>query len=465
MDEKRRAWPRGMSKPLRRRRGRLPGSKHAASSSQVPSRKGPKGEEFRHKDLQHYHFLNWRVLEEQLCSLLGIDGPPVIGSIYPEHEMLSTRNDVEADLSNQEIQVANGDDNVFEQDQANRGNNNHDGLSLMDVVEANADSENYLEHEILWTRNDAVANLGGQEIEVTTSDDFEFEQAQANSESNNHDGSSLMDVVEANADSENYLEHGILWNRNDVEANLGGQENEVTTSDDFELEQDQANRDSYNHDGLSLMDVVEANADSENYSEHEILWNSNDVEANLGGQENEVTTGDHFEFERNRDSNNHDGSSLMDVLAWVFPITNFTLELPSAVLDQLSSINKPHYALILMLISFIALMACIGELICKGKKGRVTWQWRDRVPRFSGKPFDNPWEIIGFACVCLQCVVTAINYSFVSRHVDGPIKTSALPILFAFGLLCSKYFEKPDRDRGNPDGDSAINLVGVRVEP
>ncbi|WRX13308.1 hypothetical protein QQP08_005795 [Theobroma cacao] len=79
-----------------------------------------------------------------------------------------------------------------------------------------------------------------------------------------------------------------------------------------------------------------------------------------------------------------------------------------------------------------ALMACIGELICKGKKGRVTWQWRDRVPRFSGKPFDNPWEIIGFACACLQCVVTAINYSFVSRHVDGPIKTSALPILFAF---------------------------------
>ncbi|KAK6240460.1 hypothetical protein SCA6_005849 [Theobroma cacao] len=255
-------------------------------------------------------------------------------------------------------------------------------------------------------------------------------------------------IFEADAHGETDLEYEMLSTPNDVEADLSNQEIQVANSDDD--------------------DVVEANADSENYSEHEILWNRNDVEANLGGQENEVTTGGDFEFERdqaNRDSNNHDGSSLMDVLAWVFPITNFTLELPSAVLDQLSSINKPHYALILMLISFIALMACIGELICKGKKGRVTWQWRDRVPRFSGKPFDNPWEIIGFACACLQCVVTAINYSFVSRHVDGPIKTSALPILFAFGLLCSKYFEKPDRDRGNPDGDSAINLVGVRVEP
>ncbi|EOX97093.1 Serine/threonine-protein kinase PBS1 [Theobroma cacao] len=325
---------------LSQRRGRIPGSEYAASSGQVRWRKPPYPKRGQIKRT----FL--KVLLKQILRPKNIFEADAHGETDLEYEMLSTPNDVEADLSNQEIQVANSDDNVFEQDQANRGNNIHDGFSLMDVVEANADSENYSEHEI-------------------------------------------------------------LWNRNDVEANLGGQENEVTTGGDFEFERDQANR----------------------------------------------------------DSNNHDGSSLMDVLAWVFPITNFTLELPSAVLDQLSYINKPHYALILMLISFIALMACIGELICKGKKGRVTWQWRDRVPRFSGKPFDNPWEIIGFACACLQCVVTAINYSFVSRHVDGPIKTSALPILFAFGLLCSKYFEKPDRDRVNPDGDSAINLVGVRVEP
>ncbi|KAK6283152.1 hypothetical protein POUND7_016977, partial [Theobroma cacao] len=99
-----------------------------------------------------------------------------------------------------------------------------------------------------------------------------------------------------------------------------------------------------------------------------------------------------------------------DVLAWVFPICNFTLELPSTVFDQLSSKDHPQYALIAMLFSFIALMSCIAELI-----------------------------------------FNAINYSFISRHLDGPIKTSALPILFAFGLLCSKYFEKPDRNRGgNP---------------
>ncbi|EOX97085.1 Serine/threonine-protein kinase PBS1 [Theobroma cacao] len=169
-------------------------------------------------------------------------------------------------------------------------------------------------------------------------------------------------------------------------------------------------------------------------------------------------------------ANNQEGWRLKDVLTWVFPITSFTLELPSAVFDQLSSKDHSHYAHIVMLISFIALVACIAELIYKGKKERVTWQPRDRVPWFhcrqTGKPFCSLWEIIGFACAFLQCVVTAINYSFISRHLDGPIKTSALPILFAFGLLCSKYFEKPGRNRGGrPDGGSEADLVQVRVEP
>ncbi|EOX97088.1 Serine/threonine-protein kinase PBS1 isoform 2, partial [Theobroma cacao] len=161
-------------------------------------------------------------------------------------------------------------------------------------------------------------------------------------------------------------------------------------------------------------------------------------------------------------ANNQDGWRLKDVLGWVFPITNFTMELPSAVFDQLSSQNHPHYALIVMLFSFMALMSCIAELIYKGKMERVTWQWRGRVPWFyrpTGKPFGTIWEIIGFASAFLQCVVTTINYSFIYRHHDGPIKTSALPILFAFALLCSKYLKKPDRNRG---GNPRFNIGAVK---
>ncbi|WRX13305.1 hypothetical protein QQP08_005792 [Theobroma cacao] len=117
-----------------------------------------------------------------------------------------------------------------------------------------------------------------------------------------------------------------------------------------------------------------------------------------------------------------------------------------------------------MLCSFIALMSCIAELIYKGQKERVIWKWRGRVPWFyrpTNKPFGTLWDIIGFACAFLQCVVTAINYSFISRRHDDPIQISALPILFAFGLLFSKYWEKPDRNiGGNPTAQNgATSLV------
>ncbi|XVE94168.1 hypothetical protein REPUB_Repub01dG0258600 [Reevesia pubescens] len=168
-----------------------------------------------------------------------------------------------------------------------------------------------------------------------------------------------------------------------------------------------------------------------------------------------------------------EGWSLKDVLAWFFLITNFILELPSAVFDQLSSKNHPHYAFIVMLISFIGFMACIGELIYKAKKERVSWKWGGRVPWFycprTDEPFGTLWDIIGFACAFPQCILTAINYSFISRHIDGPIKISALPIIFAFGLLCSKYLEKPTKTRGGNStaqyGDSIGDLNQVLVQP
>ncbi|EOX97103.1 Serine/threonine-protein kinase PBS1 [Theobroma cacao] len=223
------------------------------------------------------------------------------------------------------------------------------------------------------------------------------------------------------------------------------------------------------------------------------LFDAVSVEANFGRQEIQVAYGhasylrprkrkrlrigddvvfeqDQLHFEANKGSN---GSNLKDALAWVFLINNFTLELPSVVFDQLSSKHHPVYALILMLISSITLMACIGELIYKGKKERVIWQWRDRVPWFycprTGKSFGTLWEMIGLACAVLQCIPTIINYSYIHRHGDGPIKTCALPILFAFGLLCSKYLEKPHSNSGgNPTdqyGGSTGGLNQVRVVP
>ncbi|ESR44940.1 hypothetical protein CICLE_v10002149mg [Citrus x clementina] len=134
-------------------------------------------------------------------------------------------------------------------------------------------------------------------------------------------------------------------------------------------------------------------------------------------------------------------------LRLILSITNFVLELPSAVFDQLSSVHKPLYALLGMLMSFTALFLCIGELVYKARKEKVTWKWRGTLPWLyypsqNQKPFGNFKDIFGLACALCQCTVTAIDYSFVHRHADNPIKVSLLPIIFAFGQLCSEFCGK-----------------------
>ncbi|KAL9437577.1 hypothetical protein AB3S75_023444 [Citrus x aurantiifolia] len=86
-------------------------------------------------------------------------------------------------------------------------------------------------------------------------------------------------------------------------------------------------------------------------------------------------------------------------LEWIFPITNFVLELPSAVFDQLSSVRKPQ-------------------------------------------PFCDFKDIIGPVCALCQCIFAAVTYGFAHQHADSPIKVSFWPIVFASGLLLSKHLAK-----------------------
>lgn len=88
-------------------------------------------------------------------------------------------------------------------------------------------------------------------------------------------------------------------------------------------------------------------------------------------------------------------------LEWIFAITNFVLELPSAVFDQLSSVRKPQYALLSMLMSYAALLICIVELIYTCRKQRVRWKWISTLPWLyhpRNRPFCNFKDIIGPVC-------------------------------------------------------------------
>ncbi|KAJ4713119.1 Disease resistance protein [Melia azedarach] len=119
----------------------------------------------------------------------------------------------------------------------------------------------------------------------------------------------------------------------------------------------------------------------------------------------------------------------------ILVITNFLLEIPSAIFDQLSSVHKPQYAIGSMSLSFLAMLLCIVELVYKCRKERLTWQWRSMLPWLyypspNCKPFRSFKDILGLVCVILQGIFTTITFSFLRRHVDSPIKISFWPIMF-----------------------------------
>ncbi|KAK1581292.1 hypothetical protein Q3G72_004670 [Acer saccharum] len=123
---------------------------------------------------------------------------------------------------------------------------------------------------------------------------------------------------------------------------------------------------------------------------------------------------------------------------WIFPITNILL----AIFTQLSSMQKPQYELFGVLLSYLALLTFIIELIYKDHRHRQIPIWRrrrgtwyyDRPQR--GKSFATLNNMAALACALGQCVVTTINYGF-----HKSIIVTVLPIILPFGVLFSKILE------------------------
>ncbi|KAJ4712968.1 Disease resistance protein (TIR-NBS-LRR class) [Melia azedarach] len=133
----------------------------------------------------------------------------------------------------------------------------------------------------------------------------------------------------------------------------------------------------------------------------------------------------------------------------IFVILDLVLEIPSAVCEQLSSIQKPQYALASMSMSFLAMLLCIVEFFWKCRKEKVKWKWRSTLPWLyypSDKPFGNFNDTVGLICTVCQCIFATISYVLLRRHVDNPVKISFWPIVFYFGLLYSKILEKPEKE-------------------
>ncbi|KAF2319734.1 hypothetical protein GH714_018387 [Hevea brasiliensis] len=129
-------------------------------------------------------------------------------------------------------------------------------------------------------------------------------------------------------------------------------------------------------------------------------------------------------------------------------IINFAVELPSAVFDQLSSVHKPQYALLSMLMSLATMLFSIIDLADKGRKERVEWMVRGYLPWFYSpypnyKPLGTYSDIVGLVCGIFQWVFATTAYAFLSHHSDNPVKFSAWPLIFAFGALFSRFPRNP----------------------
>ncbi|KAG7636777.1 Toll/interleukin-1 receptor homology (TIR) domain superfamily [Arabidopsis thaliana x Arabidopsis arenosa] len=135
------------------------------------------------------------------------------------------------------------------------------------------------------------------------------------------------------------------------------------------------------------------------------------------------------------------------MIEWSLVITNLMLEIPSSVFDQISSAHKPLYALAAMSMSLLSCLLCIVDLLHKGRVDRVVWKWTWPIPWFHyqtqrSNRFGSFPEMLGLVCALCQTTITAVNYSFITRRDDTPIKFSVWPIMFALGLLCTLLIKR-----------------------
>ncbi|CAH8358457.1 unnamed protein product [Eruca vesicaria subsp. sativa] len=134
------------------------------------------------------------------------------------------------------------------------------------------------------------------------------------------------------------------------------------------------------------------------------------------------------------------------IIEWSLVITNLMLEIPSCVFDQISSTNKPLYALAAMSMSFLSCLLCLVDLFHKGRVERVVWRWSLPVPWFHypterSNRFGSFPDIVGLICALCQTILTAVNYSFITRNDDSPIGSrfgQSCLLLVYFALCLSK---------------------------
>ncbi|CAG7861012.1 unnamed protein product [Brassica rapa] len=130
-------------------------------------------------------------------------------------------------------------------------------------------------------------------------------------------------------------------------------------------------------------------------------------------------------------------------------VINLLLEIASAGADQLSSTRKPYFAKVSLLMSVLSLILSTLDFTYKIRAHKARFRFKWPIPWFYypsrgyNRIFGSSTDAILFFCVAGQLIVSTINCSFTERGRDGPIKISVWPLVFAIGMVVSKFMEKP----------------------
>ncbi|KAG6787583.1 hypothetical protein POTOM_003624 [Populus tomentosa] len=137
-----------------------------------------------------------------------------------------------------------------------------------------------------------------------------------------------------------------------------------------------------------------------------------------------------------------ESSRSRETLRWTLLMTNLILEIASAVFDQMG------YALIGMVLAFVALLLAAVELIHVALKERIKWagkrpilplsHLRSTYTSATRKPVGTIVEYFGLAGAAWQCVYSTVEYTYTRQDKDNPIKICLLPFIF---LLCVVIFK------------------------
>ena len=132
---------------------------------------------------------------------------------------------------------------------------------------------------------------------------------------------------------------------------------------------------------------------------------------------------------------------VQEISGWTLPVTNLILEIASAVFDQMG------YALIGMVLAFVALLLAAVELIHMAVKERIKRASMSPLPLFhprststsaARKPVGTIVEYFGLAGAVWQCVYSTVEYIYTCQGKDNPIKMYLLPLIFLLCVVISK---------------------------